>query len=116
SRSVAPAYPEQRADEKAAARIVASLRAGDTAARVVTRERGGIGTTLALLESASAGGSAVVLGYVNAQGQTSRRIVEPRAVRGGLLTAYDHRSQEDRSFALHRITEVQVLDPGDTVA
>lgn len=116
SRSIAPAYPEQRADEKGAARIVASLRAGDTAARVATRERGGISTTLALLESAAAGGSAVVLGYVNAQGQTSRRIVEPRVVNGGLLTAYDHKSQEDRSFALHRITEVQVLDPGDTVS
>ncbi|HEX7353215.1 MAG TPA: helicase-associated domain-containing protein [Mycobacteriales bacterium] len=116
SRSVAAAYPEQRADEKAAARIVASLRAGDTASRVATRERGGVTTTMALLESAASGGSAVVLGYVNAQGQTSRRIVEPRRVAGGLLTAYDHRSQEDRSFALHRITEVQVLDPGDTVA
>jgi hypothetical protein len=116
SRSIAPAYPEQRADEKGAARIVASLRAGDTAARVITRERGGVSTTLALLESAAAGGSSVVLGYVNAQGQSSRRVVEPRMVNGGLLTAYDHKSQEDRSFALHRITEVQILDPGDTVA
>jgi hypothetical protein len=117
ARGVVPAFPDHRADEASAARVVASLRAGDRAARVTTRESTrGISTTLALLESAAAGGSSVVLGYVNAQGQTSRRIVEPRAIVGGLLTAYDHQSQEDRAFALHRITAVDVMDPGDDVA
>ena len=36
--------------------------------------------------------------------------VEPRAVEGGYLTAYDHLRQEDRTFSLHRITGVAELD------
>lgn len=116
-RSVTPTPPPAPADARAAAdRIVASMRAGDRAARVATRERAGIGATLGLLEAAAASGGSVLLGYVNAQGQASRRVVEPLDVHGGLLTAYDHQSQETRSFALHRVTEIQPVDPGDTVA
>jgi hypothetical protein len=95
------------------ARIVAALRAGDRAARAGGRaERTGITSTLAVLEGAAAAGSPVLLGYVNAQGQDSRRIVEPQSVAAGLLTAFDHTTQERRSFALHRITDVQAVDPG----
>jgi predicted DNA-binding transcriptional regulator YafY len=54
-----------------------------------------------------------MLGYVNAAGQSSSRIVEPLAVEGGYLSAYDHRSEERRTFALHRITEVGDLDDAD---
>ncbi len=114
ARGVAPSFPAHR--EGDAARIVASLRAGDRASRGGVRGLVGISSTLAILEGAASDGGAVLLGYVNAQGQDSRRIVEPQSVAGGLLTAYDHKTQERRSFALHRITDVAVIDPGDTVA
>ncbi|HEV7207941.1 MAG TPA: helicase-associated domain-containing protein [Mycobacteriales bacterium] len=99
-------------DERTAARIVASLRAGDRAAShlggVPAGDRG-VSATLALLEQAMSEGRPVLLGYINAQGQDSRRIVEPERVGGGLLTAYDQKTQERRSFALHRITEAILL-------
>jgi hypothetical protein len=116
-RGVTPSFPAPR--EGDAERVVASLRAGDRASRAGSRpgaEPSGITSTLALLEGAASAGSPVLLGYVNAQGQDSRRIVEPQSVAAGLLTAYDHKTQERRSFALHRITDVRVVEPGDTVA
>jgi hypothetical protein len=48
----------------------------------------------------------VWLGYVDEQGRATSRVVEPHAVDGGYVTACDHLRQEDRTFALHRITGV----------
>lgn len=116
TRGTAPPYPPAQAAD--VGKVVASLRAGDRAARAGSGrpERAGITSTLALLEGAASAGRPVLLGYVNAQGQDSRRIVEPQSVSAGLLTAYDHKTQERRSFALHRITDVAAVEPGDTVA
>ncbi len=71
-------------------------------------------TTLGLLRDAAAANQAVLLGYVNAQGSASQRIVEPASVNGGYLHGYDHGRDEMRTFALHRITSVAVL-PDDAV-
>ena len=71
-------------------------------------------TTLGLLRDAAAANQAVLLGYVNAQGSASQRIVEPASVNGGYLHGYDHQRDEMRTFALHRITTVSVL-PDDAV-
>ena len=111
-RAITMPREETTPDAAAARRMVAALRSGD---RVAARSpgaptAGGVTTTLALLEQAVAQARPVLLGYVNAQGQDSRRVVEPERIAGGLLTAYDHRSQERRSFALHRITELQLLE------
>lgn len=116
TRGAAPTYPPARSADPA--KVVASLRAGDRAARAGSGRsaRSGITSTLALLERAATAGRPVLLGYVNAQGQDSRRIVEPQSIAAGLLTAYDHKTQERRSFALHRITDVRDADPGDTGA
>ncbi|MGI8696284.1 MAG: helicase C-terminal domain-containing protein [Mycobacteriales bacterium] len=97
--------------------IVAQIRAGDRAVRAsgeignVVRGLPGITTaaTLALLTRASRDGRPVWLGYVNAQGSASQRIVEPTSLSGGFLHGYDHRRQEARTFALHRITSVALL-------
>lgn len=116
TRGFAPAFADGSGlDRKSAARIVASLRAGDRAATVTTPLLGaarelGVSATLGLLEQAMSEGRLVLLGYVNAQGQDSRRIVEPERLAGGLLTAYDQKTQERRSFALHRITDATLLD------
>lgn len=69
-------------------------------------------TTLALLHAAAREGRPVWLGYVNAQGQPSSRIVEPLSVGGGQLRAYDHRRENTVTFALHRVTGVADLEGG----
>lgn len=54
-------------------------------------------------------GTAVWIGYVNAEGAASQRVIAPVRVEGGFVTAYDHTADEVRTFALHRITGVAEL-------
>ena len=98
-----------------AALSVTALRAGDLAARAarrapVTTTRSTTVDTLAFLQSAARERRQVWLGYVDAQGRATSRVVEPRAVDGGFLTAWDHLRAEDRTFALHRVTGVADID------
>ena len=94
---------------------VTALRAGDLAARAqrrapVTTTRSNTADTLAFLQQAARERRQVWLGYVDAQGRSTSRVIEPRGVEGGYVTAWDHLRQEDRTFALHRITGVAHLD------
>ncbi len=94
---------------------VTALRAGDVAARAARRGalRLTMSTsidTLAFLQEAAREGRQVWLGYVDAQGRSTSRVVEPRAVEGGYVTAYDHLRQEDRTFSVHRITGVAEVE------
>ncbi len=103
-------------NEKLLNAAVRALRAGERASsgsrNGETAEPGGSGDlpagtsadTLAALRAAAAEGRPVWIGYVNAQGQASKRIVEPLQVEGGMFTAFDHRRDEVRTFAIHRIT------------
>ena len=99
------------------AELVRAVRAGDRAVRSAAQavsaavDVPGVttATTLGLLRDAAAANQAVLLGYVNAQGAASQRIVEPASVNGGYLHGYDHQRDEMRTFALHRITSVSVL-------
>jgi predicted DNA-binding transcriptional regulator YafY len=54
-------------------------------------------------------GEPVWIGYVNADGAASQRVVEPKQVGGGFVTAYDRLREEVRTFSLHRITGVAEL-------
>ena len=45
------------------------------------------------------------IGYVDNSGTVSERLVDPVRLDGGFLTAYDHRREEIRTFAV-RITGV----------
>jgi predicted DNA-binding transcriptional regulator YafY len=65
-------------------------------------------TLAALREAVEAAGS-VWIGYVDSHGATIERVVDPVAVDAGRLSAYDHRTQDVRTFALHRITAVRRL-------
>ena len=56
-------------------------------------------------------GATVWIGYVDSDGSTHDRVVDPRRVEGGRLEAFDHRSDDVRSFAVHRISSVRPLDP-----
>jgi hypothetical protein len=69
--------------------------------------------TIATLHEAVAANRAVWIGYLNAQGQASSRIIEPLRLAGGYLTAFDHRHDEVRTFAVHRITGVAALESAD---
>ena len=97
-----------------AAQVVAAIRAGDrvTAARPVTSaDTLTPSGSLAALRDAVEGRRPVLIGYVDNHGTRSERLVEPVRVEGGQLTAYDARSDDTRTFAIHRITSVR--DAGD---
>ena len=65
--------------------------------------------TLATVQAAGLTGSAVWIGYVNAEGAASQRVIAPVRVEGGFVTAYDHTADEVRTYPLHRITGVAEL-------
>ncbi|MFE7788058.1 helicase-associated domain-containing protein [Streptomyces sp. NPDC057460] len=101
---------------------VRAIRAGDTAATVVHKETDGTAAatpgslprttsaeTLATVQAAAMTGSAVWIGYVNAEGAASQRVIAPVRVEGGFVTAYDHTADEVRTYPLHRITGVAEL-------
>jgi predicted DNA-binding transcriptional regulator YafY len=62
---------------------------------------------MALLRDAIESRSEVWIGYVDNHGTSTERIVRPVEVGGGRLSAYDARSDEVRSFAVHRITQAR---------
>ncbi|MEW2631920.1 helicase-associated domain-containing protein [Streptomyces sp. NPDC048389] len=102
---------------------VKAIRAGDMAATVV-RKPGGTeharpepgelprttpAETLATVQAAALTGSAIWIGYVNAEGAASQRVIAPVRVEGGFVTAYDHTADEVRTYPLHRVTGVAEL-------
>ncbi|MEU3375307.1 helicase C-terminal domain-containing protein [Streptomyces sp. NPDC006660] len=100
---------------------VRAIRAGDTAATVVRKDkpeaaradgslpRTSSAETLATVQAAVMTGSAVWIGYVNAEGAASQRVIAPVRVEGGFVTGYDHTADEIRTYPLHRITGVSEL-------
>ncbi len=90
--------------------VVTAIRAGDRA--TASRPAGPVEATsptdaLAALREAIESGRTVVIGYVDAHGATGERVVEPRRLEGGRLSALDHRADAVRDFAVHRITTVR---------
>jgi predicted DNA-binding transcriptional regulator YafY len=55
------------------------------------------------------------IGYLNADGEASQRIIEPRLVEGGVVRAWDHRHNEQRTFAVHRITGIGEVEPDEAL-
>ncbi|CAN5285073.1 helicase-associated domain-containing protein [soil metagenome] len=97
--------------------VVRRMRIGETAARAQRAtlrlpSLPGVttATILETLQRALREGEGLWIGYVNADGQSSQRFIEPISLTGGFLTAYDHRREEPRTFALHRITAVSPAD------
>jgi hypothetical protein len=64
------------------------------------------GDTMAALREAIARESSLWIGYADTDGRATERIIDPVEISRGFLTAYDHRYEEVRSFALARITGV----------
>ncbi|MFF7185069.1 helicase-associated domain-containing protein [Streptomyces sp. NPDC008222] len=65
--------------------------------------------TLATMQAAVLTGTALWIGYVNAEGTASQRVIAPLRVEGGFVTAYDHTADEVRTYPLHRVTGVAEL-------
>ncbi len=110
-------YTEPALPAEQARLSIAALRAGDLAARAarrapVTTTRSTTADTLAFLQQATRERRQVWVGYVDAQGRATSRVIEPRSVGGGFLAAWDHLRSENRTFALHRITGVAPVDDG----
>jgi predicted DNA-binding transcriptional regulator YafY len=61
------------------------------------------------VQRAAAEGRPLWIGYLNAEGEASRRLIEPHFVEGGAVVAYDHRRSEVRTFLVHRITGVATI-------
>ncbi|MFB7945070.1 helicase-associated domain-containing protein [Kitasatospora phosalacinea] len=103
---------------------VRAIRAGDRAATAVRKDpvagpasrasaavpRTASADTLAALQTAVLLGERMWIGYINAEGLSSQRVIDPVKVEGGFVTAYDHLSDEVRTFALHRITGVAEVE------
>ncbi|WP_030734760.1 helicase-associated domain-containing protein [Streptomyces sp. NRRL S-31] len=99
---------------------IRAIRAGDLAATAPRKPAGeplaggelprtSSAETLATMQAAVLTGDAVWIGYVNAEGAASQRVIAPVRVEGGFVTAYDHTADEVRTFPLHRITGVAEL-------
>ncbi|MFU8870955.1 helicase-associated domain-containing protein [Micromonospora sp. SL4-19] len=99
--------------------VVEQIRRGDAAARAARRApavvRGGTARTgplpahthndaLAVLQQAVRDKALVWVGYVDAHGATTSRLVRPVSIGAGYLRAEDDRTEMLHTFALHRIT------------
>ncbi|MFF9090110.1 helicase-associated domain-containing protein [Streptomyces sp. NPDC014991] len=102
------------------AAAVRAIRAGDLAATTPRKPvdgspaggelpRTSSADTLATMQAAVLTGDSVWIGYVNAEGAASQRVIAPIRVEGGFVTAYDHTADEVRTYPLHRITGVAEL-------
>ncbi len=102
-----------------AASIVKAMRSAERGASRGPQTQGpGLGShvprtamnqTLEVLREAVSSGSSVWLGYVDNDGVSAERVVDPVALSAGQLTAFDHRSDGVRRFAVHRVTGVAPL-------
>ncbi|MFF2365081.1 helicase-associated domain-containing protein [Streptomyces sp. NPDC058122] len=101
---------------------IRAIRAGDLASTAPRKDDSAAGRpgngalprtssaeTLATMQAAVMTGEAVWIGYVNAEGAASQRVIAPIRVEGGFVTAYDHTADEVRTYPLHRVTGVAEL-------
>ncbi|MGY5883773.1 helicase C-terminal domain-containing protein [Modestobacter lacusdianchii] len=119
--TAAPSGPRRLAPEDVAA-TVREIRAGDAALAArrsePVRQVPGVTTasTLELLSRAVREALPIWLGYVDAQGSGSQRIVQPVSLVGGFLQGFDEGRGENRTFAVHRITSVALVESEDSSA
>ena len=65
--------------------------------------------TLAALKLAIAETTPVWIGYADADGTTTEQIIDPIRMGGGTVTAFDHRTEQVRTFSVSRISGVAPL-------
>ncbi|HYB81684.1 MAG TPA: helicase-associated domain-containing protein [Mycobacterium sp.] len=99
-----PYRPVPRPDSESLNAVVAVLR------KVTAAPFGNIrvdpAVTMSLLQRADKEQDTLVIGYLDAAGVATQRVVSPITIRGGQLVAFDSASGRLRDFAIHRITSV----------
>ena len=112
---VRPVSAVRAPEEALVTAAVRTIRAGDrasgprgdltagpaTAAGVPRLQTNAIVSTL---RAAITGSHSVWMGYADTDGSVTEQIVDPIRLSGGMLTAFDHRTDGVRSFAVSRIT------------
>jgi Helicase conserved C-terminal domain len=105
-----PHRPIPRPGEESLSAVVAVLR------KVATAPFGSVridpAVAMSLLQRAAQRQDTVVIGYVDAAGVATQRVVSPITVAGGQLVAFDSASGRAREFAIHRVTSVVSEDNG----
>jgi hypothetical protein len=105
-----PHRPIPRPSGESLGAVVAVLR------KVTTAPFGSVrvdpAVAMSLLQRAARRQDTVVIGYVDAAGVATQRVVSPITVAGGQLVAFDSASSRAREFAIHRITSVVSADDG----
>ncbi len=99
--------PPVPSDEQLAA-LVSRMKGVDASRGAGDQRRLTATESVALLKEAVTGRQSVWIGYVDTEGTTTRRMIEPVVVSGGMVVAYDRLRGSMRTFALHRITDVTV--------
>lgn len=99
-----PHRPIPRPSSETLSAVVAVLR------KVTTAPFGSVrvdpAVAMSLLQRAAQQRETVVIGYIDAAGVATQRVVSPIVVSGGQLVAFDSASGRAREFAVHRITSV----------
>lgn len=99
-----PYRPVRRPNSESLNAVVAVLR------KVTAAPFGNIrvdpAATMTVLQRAAREQDTLVIGYLDAAGVATQRVVSPITVRGGQLVAFDSASGRLRDFAIHRITSV----------
>lgn len=105
-----PLRPQTRPAPETLAAVVAMLR------RVHNAPLGGVrldpGVAMALLHQAAVHGRTVLMGYIDAAGVATQRVVTPVSLHGGHLMAFDPAQGRMREFAVHRVTSVMSAEAG----
>jgi len=112
-----PSFDRPTPTDALLAAALRAIRAGDRSAANRPADaaparlgRSASAQTIADLRRALDDGSTVWIGYVDHDGATSERVVDPVRLEGGWLAAFDHRAGAVRSFAVHRISGVAPVD------
>jgi hypothetical protein len=105
-----PLRAPNRPNPESLATVVAVLRRVDSAPLGGARVDPAV--AMALLHQAAVHGKDVLMGYVDAAGVATQRVVTPISVHGGHLMAFDPAQGRMREFAVHRVTSVMAADEG----
>ena len=105
-----PLRGHNRPSPESLATVVSVLRRMDSAP--LSGMRVDPAVAMALLQQAAVHGKDVLMGYVDAAGVATQRVVTPISLRGGHLMAFDSAQGRMREFAVHRVTSVASADSG----
>ena len=105
-----PPLPSQEQLES----LISRMRSADRTGSLYSHNDGVLaGDTMAVLKDAVDHRKPLWVGYVDAEGVTSHRMIEPVAMSGGALVAYDRLRGAVRTFVLHRITGIRPVSDAE---